>query len=120
MKTVILNTRWITSVILGLLLTHATLSALEPQAPLDSITSNHRRVAFIGDAKVKSVVGDAYALNPENKVWEKLQPGTELAPGRVIRTDAKAEVILLMQKSESFVRITPMTVVRLAAHEKGM
>jgi hypothetical protein len=70
-----------------------------------------QRVAFIGAAEVKEVTGSAEHLAGID-TWSQLQPGTKLQPGDIIRT-SKGSVVLQMVESESFVKVTPNTILRL-------
>ena len=76
-----------------------------------------QRVAFVGSAQVKQVDGSAERLAGVDR-WKVLEMGTQLEPGDVIRTRA-GTVVLRMSESESFVKVTPNTVLRLVQIEKN-
>jgi hypothetical protein len=81
-------------------------------------TSTPQRIAFVGQAEVKFVSGEASFLKGVER-WESLRPGTRLAPGDLLRTGKNGRVILKMQ-SGSLVKMTPNTILRLVPFEKGM
>ena len=76
-----------------------------------------QRVAFVGSAQVKQVDGSAQRLAGVDR-WTALETGTQLKPGDVIRT-ATGTVVLCMDESQSFVKVTPNTVLRLVQIEKN-
>lgn len=76
-----------------------------------------QRVAFVGSAKVRQINGSAERLSGVDR-WKKLELGAQLYPGDVIRTRASS-VVLCMSESQSFVKVTPNTVLRLVEIEKG-
>src|SRR5262245_17921412 len=75
-----------------------------------------QRVAFVGSAVVKTVDGNAERLCGIDR-WTPLPPGTHLQTGDIVRT-GKGVVILKMNESESFVKVTPNTILRLIPLEK--
>lgn len=80
-------------------------------------TQSFQRVAFVGSALVKAVDGSAERLVGIDQ-WKPLKPGIALTPGDLIRT-RQGTVLLRMNESESFVRVSPNTILRLAEVEKA-
>ena len=76
-----------------------------------------QRVAFVGSAEVKQVTGPAERLIGIDK-WEPLQEGTLLTPGDVIRSQPGGAIVLEMLESNSLVKVTPATILRLAPLEQ--
>lgn len=76
-----------------------------------------QRVAFVGSAQVKLVDGSAQRLAGVDR-WKALETGAQLKPGDVIRTE-NGTVVLRMSESQSFVKVTPNTVLRLVEIEKN-
>ena len=74
-------------------------------------TQTFQRVGFVGRAVVKEVTGAAEHLVGIDR-WKSLAPGAKLSPGDVIRTK-NGSVILRMTESESFVKVTPFTMLRM-------
>ncbi len=70
-----------------------------------------RRVAFPGEAKVKSITGLVEVIAPESRI---LREGQMAKPGDVLRVWRGAELVLEMQASHSFVRAKGPALVRLA------
>jgi hypothetical protein len=77
----------------------------------------YQKVAFVGSAEVKVVEGRAMRLSGVDR-WTPLQAGIEITPGDIIRS-GEGFVILRMKESDSFVKITPHTVLRLVPMENG-
>lgn len=76
-----------------------------------------QKVAFVGCAKVKAVEGNAEKLCGIEK-WERIEAGSHVEPGDVIRTQ-QGEVLLEMCESSSLVKVIPTTVVRLIPLKKS-
>ncbi len=74
-----------------------------------------QRVAFFGSAVVKRVDGSVERLTGIDK-WEPVKAGTTLRTGDLVRTK-EGTILLRMVESQSFVRVTPNTILRLAAAE---
>jgi hypothetical protein len=70
-----------------------------------------QRVAFVGSAVVKAVDGKAERLCGIDS-WTPLSSGYQLKTGDIIQT-GEGSVVLKMNESQSFVRVTPNTVLRL-------
>lgn len=70
-----------------------------------------RRVAFIGDANVKSITGLVEVIAPEGRV---LREGEKAQAGDVLRIWRGAEVVLQMDISKSLVRAKGPVLLRLA------
>jgi hypothetical protein len=70
-----------------------------------------RRVAFVGDAKVKSISGLVEVIAPETRV---LREGEKARVGDVLRVWRGAEVVLRMDLSQSLVRAKGPVLLRLA------
>jgi hypothetical protein len=70
-----------------------------------------QRVAFVGSAAVKTVEGNAERLCGID-CWTPLSAGYQLKTGDIIQT-GKGSVVLKMDESQSFVKVTPNTVLRL-------
>ena len=83
----------------------------------DSTTPSFQRVAFIGSARVKEVEGRAERLVGVDS-WTPLEKGAELVPGDLVRTH-NGTVLLRMNESGSFVKVTPQTILRLVALENN-
>ncbi|HEV8541141.1 MAG TPA: hypothetical protein VGR78_02005 [Verrucomicrobiae bacterium] len=71
----------------------------------------YQRVAFVGTAKVKQVEGAALRLEGIDS-WIALTKGTLLKPGDVVRSEG-GKITLQMTESQSLVRISPHTILRL-------
>ena len=71
-----------------------------------------QRVAFYGSALVKKVDGKVDRLAGIDR-WEPLAPGMKLHAGDMVRT-TQGTAILQIVESQSFVRMTPQTILRLA------
>jgi hypothetical protein len=84
----------------------------EPSRPRISF----QRVAFVGSARVKSVEGNAERLVGID-TWKPLEPGVQLAPGDLVRT-RQGTIVLRMQESQSFIKVTPNTVLRLVEFDE--
>ena len=84
----------------------------EPSEPAGTF----QRVGFIGRAVVKEVTGDAEHLVGIDR-WKPLAAGAKLAPGDVIRTKG-GSVTLRMTESQSFVKVTPYTLLRMVPHDE--
>jgi hypothetical protein len=76
-----------------------------------------QRVAFVGSADVKVVEGNAVRLSGIDR-WTPLRAGSEIIPGDIIRS-GEGFIILRMKESDSFVKVTPHTVLRLVPLKKG-
>ena len=83
----------------------------------DSTTPSFQRVAFIGSARVKEVQGQAERLVGIDS-WKPLEKRAELMPGDLVRTH-NGTVLLRMNESGSFVKVTPQTILRLVALENN-
>ena len=77
---------------------------------------SYQKVAFIGSARVKEASGQAERLTGID-AWRLLEKGAELAPGDLIRT-RQGTVVLRMQESGSFIKVTPQTILRLLPCEE--
>jgi hypothetical protein len=84
-----------------------------------------QRVAFVGSATVKTVEGKAERLCGID-CWTPLSAGCQLKTGDIIQT-GKGSVVLKMDESQSFVKVTPNTILRLiplndrtTPHSKGI
>jgi hypothetical protein len=77
----------------------------EPKAP------SFQRVAFLGSASVRDIQGQAERLCGIDR-WSPIDKGTQLHPGDVIRA-LSGSVVLKMDRTDSYVRINPNTVLRL-------
>jgi hypothetical protein len=76
----------------------------------------YQRVAFVGSAEVRAIEGKAVRLAGIDR-WSPLRPGTVLSPGDIIRSD-NGTVTLRMKESQSFVKVSPRTVLRLVPLER--
>jgi hypothetical protein len=72
----------------------------------------------VGCAKVKESSGHVERLAGIEK-WQRLTTGTHLEEGDVVRTGDDGRLILQMCESDSLVRVTPETTVRLVPLKKG-
>jgi len=70
-----------------------------------------QRVAFVGSAVVKAVDGKAERLCGID-CWTPLSTGYSLKTGDIIQT-GKGSVVLKLDESQSFVKVTPNTILRL-------
>ena len=70
-----------------------------------------QRVAFVGSAVVKTIEGNAERLCGID-CWTPLLAGYQLKSGDIIQT-GKGSVALMMNESQSFVKVTPNTILRL-------
>lgn len=70
-----------------------------------------QRVAFIGCGVIKQVEGKVERLCGID-CWSPVKTGTELKCGDVIRT-GDGTVVLKMEETHSFIKVTPNTVFRL-------
>lgn len=69
-----------------------------------------QRVAFVGSAEIKNFTGRVQRLSGIDR-WNTVTPGTKLQPGDIIRSQ-EGTALLQMKGSQSFVKVTPNTIVR--------
>src|SRR5262245_44661847 len=107
--------------IIGILLTLQTGSEAGSldmmRGPQQVPVKEYRRVAVIGAGEVKQIQGTVERLCGIDW-WKPVAPGEKLEPGDLIRT-GNGSVILKMRESESFVRITPKTMMRFVQFEEA-
>src|SRR5687767_3721182 len=77
-------------------------------------TAKWKRVAFIGEAEVRTVEGKV-ELSIDGKNWIAAQPRASLGAGAMLRTHEDGKATLSMKASGSMVRISPQTIMRLAS-----
>jgi hypothetical protein len=88
-----------------------TLSALGAHAD-----ESWRKVAFVGDAKVKKISGLVEVIAPAQRI---LHPGEEAKAGETLRIWKGAELVLQMNRSQSLVRAAGPVLLRLAPEKEG-
>jgi hypothetical protein len=76
-----------------------------------------RRVAFVGDAQVKSISGVVEIATTGQE--RSVRPGEKATAGQTLRIYRGAEVILMMDRSQSLVRAKGPTMLRLAPMTEG-
>jgi hypothetical protein len=83
--------------------------------PQDSVPL--QRVAFVGTATVKGVQGKAERLSGIDS-WSPVKKGATLKPGDLVRV-LNGSLVLKMTESESFVKVTPNTLLHLLSYEQN-
>ena len=84
-------------------------------APEEQAAGEQRRAfAFVGEADVKAVRGNAEVLGTDQE-WQPLTSESRLEVGSVIRTGDDSSILLRMRNSALFIRVTPQTIVTLNA-----
>jgi hypothetical protein len=76
-----------------------------------------QRVAFVGAATVKQVQGKAERLCGIDR-WSPLENGAMLEPGELVRV-LNGSLVLKMTESQSFVKVTPNTLLHLLPLEQS-
>ena len=74
-----------------------------------------KKVAFIGNAKVKSISGLVEVVQPDQRV---LREGETAKPGEVLRIWRGADLVLQMESSKGLVRAKGPTLLRLAPNDE--
>jgi hypothetical protein len=75
-----------------------------------------RRVAFLGNARVKSISGLVEVIAPQSRI---LREGETAKVGETLRIYQGAELILQMQNTKSLVRAKGPVLLRLAPESEG-
>ena len=83
----------------------------------DASASPCQHLAFVGSAKVEAVQGKPLRLQGIDG-WAQLHTGATLEPGDLIRSE-DGIVLLRMRVTDSFIKVTPHTLVRLVPLEKN-
>lgn len=81
-----------------------------------SIAEEWRKVAFVGNAKVKTISGLVEVILPEKRI---LREGEVAKVGDVLRVWRGADLIIQMESSKSLVRAKGPVLLRLAPEKEG-
>lgn len=83
---------------------------------LSSISEEWRKVAFIGDAEVKSISGVVELVNGSERILREKETATV---GHTLRIWRGSEVVLVMKNTKSLVRAKGPCLLRLAPDKEG-
>lgn len=75
-----------------------------------------KKVAFVGNAKVKSISGLVEVVQPEQRI---LREGETARPGEILRIWRGADLIMQMESSKGLVRAKGPVLLRLAPNDEG-
>ena len=83
---------------------------------LSSMSEEWQKIAFIGDAEVKSISGVVELVNGSERILREKETATV---GHTLRIWRGSEVVLVMKNTKSLVRAKGPCLLRLAADKEG-